>query len=270
MDQNKQLQVIENLDQSVLSIIGNKELSNFAKGFKMAEAISQLKALLTPEVMKPIMELQGNKLGFLTDKDKPGKDGKGGKGYPMEVVKNCIIEATLNGLQITGNHFNIIAGNTYPTKEGCGYKLDNMDGLDYDIVCEITAVNATKTSAKIVAHIEWTYFGTTKSKQLPIPIKIDQWTSVDAMIGKGDRKARAWLIKKITGTEVTSADVTDVESVVVKEGPIQVDHEFERAEALFKKAKNVQELDEMFVKMDNPDMGENVRDLYVEYKKKLS
>ncbi|MFK5282891.1 hypothetical protein ACI3PL_25325, partial [Lacticaseibacillus paracasei] len=80
------------------------------------------------------MALQGNRLGFKTDKDKSG-------GYPESVVKNCLIEAVLLGIQPTGNQFNIIAGNMYPTKEGCGYLLNNFKGLSYNLVCSLPRIN---------------------------------------------------------------------------------------------------------------------------------
>ena len=114
---------IEALNNSVMSVIGSDKMKSFEKAYIVAEAISNLQTLLTPEYMKPILALQGNRLGFRTDKDKNG-------GYSEAQVKNCLIEAVLMGLQPTGNQFNIIAGNTYPTKEGLGYLLANFQGLD--------------------------------------------------------------------------------------------------------------------------------------------
>lgn len=166
--------------------------------------------------MKPIMALQGNRLGFLTDLDKKG-------GYSMEVVKNCLIEAVLSGLQPTGNQFNIISGNMYPTKEGCGYILDSMSNLSYSIICDLPVINAAKTGAAVTANVEWAINGTKEEKKIPIPIKMDSYTSVDALIGKATRKARAWLISTLTGVEVVSADVTDSESVVVDSKPLDVE-----------------------------------------------
>ena len=52
---------------------------------------------------------------------------------------------------------------------------------------------------------------------------MDSYTSVDALIGKATRKARAWLISTLTGVEVVSADVTDSESIVVDSKPLDVE-----------------------------------------------
>jgi hypothetical protein len=59
------------------------------------------------------MALQGSNLGFKTDKDKTG-------GYSEAEVKTCLIDAVLLGLQPTGNEFNIIASQMYPTGVGFG------------------------------------------------------------------------------------------------------------------------------------------------------
>lgn len=205
---NTDTSIAKKLDQTVLSVIGSKALQGFEKAHLVAGAIEQLKQQLTAEYMKPIMALQGNKLGFRTDKDKTG-------GYPLEVVKNCLIEAVLMGLQPTGNQFNIIAGNTYPTKEGCGYLLNNFTGLKYDLVCGLPKINAEKTGAAVDVLITWTLGGQANEKTIPIPIKIDSYTSVDAIIGKATRKGRAWLLSNITGVEVTDGEIEDVNHTVV-------------------------------------------------------
>lgn len=199
---------IQKLNSSVLSVIGSKNLMLFDKAFRVAEAIGELKLLLTPEYMKPIMALQGNKLGFRTDKDKTG-------GYSEDVVKNCLIEATLMGLQVTGNQFNIIAGNTYPTKEGMGYLLANFEGLEYTLTTAFPRINESKTSAAVGVKIKWKLNGVSTEESFEIPIKLDAYTSVDAMLGKATRKGRAWLYSKISGTEITDGEVEDATHTVV-------------------------------------------------------
>ncbi len=122
--------VAKKLDSNVFAVIGQTALEGFEKAYLVADAIKELKSLLTAEYMSPIMYLQGNKLGFLTDKDKTG-------GYGESQVKNCLIEAVLFGLQPHGNQFNIISGQMYPTKEGLGQMLKNISGLKYEIVAGI-------------------------------------------------------------------------------------------------------------------------------------
>lgn len=199
-------ELAKKLDQSIISVLGSDNLLGFEKAFLVANAISQLKEFLTPEYMKPIMELQGNKLGFKTDKDKDG-------GYPEAVVKNCLIEAVLFGLQPYGNQFNIIKGNMYATKEGLGSLLKSMKGLSYDMTPELPRINGS--SSATLMNINWTLNGTTQSKKLEIPIKVDNFMGVDAILGKAYRKARKWLYDTITSSEIPEGDAMDTGATVM-------------------------------------------------------
>jgi hypothetical protein len=197
-------EVAEKLNNSVIAAIGNDKMIGFQKAYLISNAIAELKQLLTPEYMKPIMELQGNKLGFKTDKDTKG-------GYSESEVKNCLIEAVLFGLQPCGNQFNIIAGNMYATKEGCGYLLSKVAGLRYSITSELPRVK--DTSAAIVMNIQWTINEVSQTEKLDIPIKVNAYMGTDAIIGKATRKARKWLYDTITGSEIPEGDISDLDKV---------------------------------------------------------
>ena len=200
-------EIAKKLNESVISVIGQEQLIGFEKAYLIANATSELKKLLTPEYMKPIMELQGNVLGFKTDKDNKG-------GYSETIVKNCLIEAVLMGLQPYGNQFNIIAGNTYPTKQGFGYLLANFKGLSYEIIPELPRINSSNTSAAITMNIVWSVNSSEKKeRKIEIPIKVNNYMGTDAIIGKATRKARAWLYGTITGSEISDGDVFDPDSV---------------------------------------------------------
>ena len=199
-------QIAQQLNNNVLSVIGQENLKGFEKAYQIATATSKLKELLTPAYMRPIMELQGNVLGFKTDKDTSG-------GYPETTVKNCLIEAVLMGLQPYGNQFNIIAGNTYPTKQGLGYLLSNFKGLSYEIIPELPRVNKEHTSAAIVMNVCWSLDNSDrKERRIEIPIKVNKFIGTDAIIGKATRKARAWLYSTITGSEIGEGDVNDLDT----------------------------------------------------------
>jgi len=196
-------EVAEKLNSSVLQVIGNENIKGFQRAYIIADAIAVLKETLTKEYMKPIMNLQGNKLGFKTDKDNAG-------GYPEEIVKNCLIEAVLFGLQPCGNQFNIIAGNMYATKEGCGYLLSKIQGLKYDVIPELPRMN--EKSAAVVMNIEWTINGVTNNKKMDVPVKVNAYMGTDAVIGKATRKARKWLFDTITGCELPEGDSSENDS----------------------------------------------------------
>lgn len=203
MSENKNTAVALKLNEAVGSVLNQTNLLGFERAYATAQSIEVLKTLLTPEYMKPIMLLQGNRLGFKTDKDKSG-------GYPMEQVQNCLIEAVLMGLQPYGNQFNIIAGNMYPTKEGIGSLLAGWKGLKYSLICGVPKPNPDGKSAVVDVTIKWEINRESKEETIPFSIKMDAYTSVDALIGKATRKGRAWLASAISGIEITEGDVTEI------------------------------------------------------------
>jgi hypothetical protein len=228
MSENKNTAVALKLNEAVGSVLNQTNLLGFERAYATAQSIEVLKTLLTPEYMSPIMQLQGNCLGFKTDKDKSG-------GYPMDVVKNCLIEAVLMGLQPFGNEFNIIAGNTYATKDGVGRLLATWRGLKYSLICGVPKPNTDGKSAVVDVNIKWTINDESKEETIPISIKMDSYTSVDAMIGKATRKGRAWLLSAISGIEIVEADVTDAEylDITPKKNVAEVSKskEFDRVKA---------------------------------------
>lgn len=246
------LDVAKQLNQSVFQVLGEESLQGFEKAYLIASAAGELKKLLTDEYMRPILDLQGNRLGFKTDKDSNG-------GYPKEVVKNCLIEAVLTGVQPFGNQFNIIAGNCYITKEGFGYLLKNIKGLQYEIIPELPRIK--DQSAAVVMNIEWTINSITKKKGLDIPVKVNQYMGADAVIGKATRKARCWLFNTITGNEIADGDITDVEGVVIKttvrgSEEIANDKETTRILDFIETVKNEQQLLEVEPHLFNDELKE--------------
>lgn len=205
--EEKTTAIAKKLDSSVLAVITEKQLGGFEKSFQISQAIVALSETLSQEYMKPIMAMQNNRLGFKTDKD---------NGYPESVVKNCLIEAVLTGVEPYGNQFNIIAGNMYITKEGFGKLLKGIEGLKYDIVFDLPRINPDKTSAAVTAKITWSLSSSEQQiKEIPIPVRMNAHMGVDAVIGKATRKARAWLFNTVTGYEVADGDVSDVSVTVI-------------------------------------------------------
>ena len=202
--ENPKNEIAIQLNNAVGSVLNQTNLQGFERAYATAKSIEVLKGLLSQEYMAPIMQLQGNRLGFKTDKDKAS-------GYPVEIVKNCLIEAVLMGLQPYGNQFNIIAGNTYPTKEGLGHVLNNWNGLKYSLICGVPKPQQDGKSAIIDVNIKWTLSNKNSSETIPIAVKMDGYTSVDALVGKATRKGRAWLLGAISGMEITDADVEETE-----------------------------------------------------------
>lgn len=219
--------VVKKLNGAVVAVISAEKIEGFEKAYLIADAVGQLKSVLTADYMKPIMNLQGNRLGFKTDRDKDG-------GYSVDVVKNCLIEAVLTGVQPFGNQFNIIAGNCYITKEGMGHLLKNLPELkgNYEVIPELPRIKEDKSGAAVVMNIEWTINGEKKTRKIDFPIKLNSMMGTDAVIGKATRKARAWLFYTLTGMEIGDGDVTDIDHKVMngngkEEGPIPTKEELQ-------------------------------------------
>lgn len=207
----QQTEVAKQLDFAVLQVIGQDALNGFEKGFKVASAIALLKESLSEEFMKPIMLLQGTRLGFKTDKDREG-------GYHVSVVKQCLVDATLMGLEVTGNQWNIIASNLYVTKEGCEYLLAKIKGLKREITPLIPKIDGNM--AYITVRITWSLGGgEAQVREIDFAIKVSFYKGTttpiegnDAIMGKATRKARAWLLTHVTGVEIPEGDASESES----------------------------------------------------------
>ncbi|WP_430611562.1 hypothetical protein [Flavobacterium sp. JP2137] len=211
ISEQQQLVSIE-MNAQITAVLSNK-MQDFQKAFVMAGAIERIRELLTPEVMKPIMALQGSKLGFRTDKDKTG-------GYTMLEVKECLIESLLLGLQPYGNEWNIIGGNMYPTREGFGSVLDKIEGLRYNISYPKIIQSQDKLTANVVCKIDWQLNGDSKTQTIDFPVKSNAYATADALIGKAERKSRRWLYNHIKGTDISDGDATDVDFTVVSSKPL--------------------------------------------------
>lgn len=177
--------------------------SGFELALYKAEAIDQLTTALNDDVMKKIMVLCGKKIGFLTDKDSmPDK-------YKVSVIRDCVIEAVLTGLDVTGNHFNIIAGRMYTTKEGATHLLKNKtQGLQNH---EITypSIDINDGTAIVTTKIQWKLNGTTDSRIINFTVRVNKGMSADAIYGKTERKAKIWLYNHLTNNEVPDGEVGD-------------------------------------------------------------
>lgn len=240
--ENVFLSVSKVIDSQISTVLSSN-VNGFQKAFVMSSAIDIIKAQLSDEYMKPIMALQGSSLGFKTDQDTVKvKDAKGkwetkkGDGYPLEIVRECLIEAIFLGLEVTGNQFNIIGGNTYPTREGFGALLDKMVGLKKNFEYKNIQQPTGQKVAYVTVNITWQMENDNAKKQtIEFPIKSNEYTSYDALIGKAERKAKRWLYNTIKGTDISDGDVSDIPHVEVKE---QSELKLPRLNSLFESVKS--------------------------------
>lgn len=227
MEDNKTLALVQSKEQFALAMKDAENLdivNNTAAAFDAAIVIHKLRAVLTDDIMKQVfMPLQGQKIGFRTDKI-----------YPVETVRNCIIDAAANGLLTTGNQFNIIAGNMYPTKEGYTALLAKLKKSDlrlsylFEFDPETKATSADPSYVAIPCRIS---YKTSKDdmkgffKYIALVKSNGATSTTDQLRGKAERKCKKAFFEFLTGIDLGDgdADTVDVpyEDVTERKTPSQ-------------------------------------------------
>lgn len=180
--------------------------NNFSAAFEAVGVVTTLRQVLSDEVMKQVfMPLMNTKIGFLTDRNgKPNSRGQVRPPYPIDTVRDCIIDAVTIGLNPTGNQFNIIADRMYPTKEGYTALLKKM-GVKYYI--DVSYDKSQSTSfAEIPCKIYFEYNGEKSTFTVTATVKKDDYSSVDQLRGKAERRAKKALFEYLTGCDLGDAD----------------------------------------------------------------
>lgn len=191
---------IETLDSIVAYGRSAMKLANgMRKSLMRSNYIARMRSALTPEVMGAVMYLQGSELGFLTDKDKEG-------GYPVNVVRDCVISAAAKGLAPVENQFNIIGGRMYVTTNGCLQILAEL-GVRHSETAAIPQLGADRAKTKVL--VEWEEDGRRQSKELEFEVRLNKGMGVDGANGKAIRKARMWLVNRISGMTLADADAEE-------------------------------------------------------------
>lgn len=171
-----------------------------------ARATNKLREMITNDMMKDIMALQGSHLGFVTDKDRDG-------GYKVDVVKEVMIEAALNGFRMVGNESNIIAGRHYGTKLGYRRKVMELEGFT-NLVIEPGVPEASGQNALVPLIASWKLDGKTytlrrlKTDEIDrrIPVRVNSGMGADAILGKAERKVLKEIYELCCGCTIADAD----------------------------------------------------------------
>ncbi|MFH1743479.1 MAG: hypothetical protein ABIH23_31120 [bacterium] len=174
----------------------------FKQMMLISSGIKRLRNALTPEILQEVMFLQGSALGFLTDKDKEG-------GYKdLNVIRDCVLEATMRGAMVCGNEMNIIARRPYFTKAYFERILRQFPGLT-GLKVNLSVPKLVEGRQVVHASCSWALQGVKDSLEVDIPIKVNAGMGDDAILGKARRKALAQIYGQITGSPLADADVDD-------------------------------------------------------------
>lgn len=205
--------------ETAVSELNSGKYTGFALAIAKAKVVEMISNALTSEMMKPVMAMQGKAYGFKIDLK--GKDT-----YKEEIVRDCMIEATLAGLEFTGNQFNIIGGNMYAAKNGCTHIL-LKNGVQNEVSFQLSKERDGVTVCPTT--ISWiTRDGKTGKQTIEFPVKVYKGiTTEEAIQGKCERKIKSWLIEKLTGIIIKDGDIDKTVNGVVDGGYAEVVKEHE-------------------------------------------
>lgn len=169
------------------------------KAFVIAGAVTALRSALNDKIMSDVMSLANNPLGFKTDR--PSKDKPA---YGVPVVRDCVVQALIRGLRMTGNEFNIIAGNLYVTKEGCRRLIREFPGLT-DLKIQTGVPKKTGDGALVDCKATWRRDGQADELlcegSYAIAVRVNSAMGIDAIVGKAESKLLRRIYERLVGSE---------------------------------------------------------------------
>lgn len=181
---------------------------DFTEELEVARAMIDMRGLLTPELMAPVLAMMNTDLGFRTDRDPKVKNSRGEypAPYQIDVVREVFIEARLRGLRLIGNEFNIIAARCYATKNG-------LERLVRDITkgtCEISIdpPQMLQGFAKVKCRATWKFknetftIGVRAEDPCEYLVRVNEFMGPDGAMGKAERKIYKRIYARLTGKDV--------------------------------------------------------------------
>lgn len=194
-----------------LSALQNQ--GKFERAFILARGVEQLREIITEDMMKPIMALQGTSLGFRTDKDKDREPG-----YKWEIVRECLIEATLRGWHPVNNEWNIITGRAYGTRNGLARTVLEFPGMvGLKRTFGVPHLSQTGGGAIVKHKATWTLNGIADEIEGELAIRVNAGQGADAILGKAHRKQSALILDRLTGSQQSiDGEVDDVDGSSVR------------------------------------------------------
>lgn len=200
---------------------------SFVQEIQIAQAMVDLRRLLTDDMMAPIMALQNTNIGFRTDRDPSvtprDKDGKEMQPYPLSVVRDCTIEAMMRGFRMIGNESNIIAGKWYGAKNGFFRKIKEFPNLsNFSDSYDPPQLSPDGKTATVKARASWVLNGEKKTigvepnDPFVVVVRVNSFMGPDAIKGKAERKLWKAVHDRLLGTVTPDAEPEDVLDVVAR------------------------------------------------------
>lgn len=199
---------LDAIDNVTRQFFGRTFENHFRESLALANAVKALKTHMPDNLVIGIKKtLENTSLGFKTDKE---------EGYPITTIKKCLIESALRGLHWNGNEFNIIADNTYVTREGFTGMM-NRDPRFSDLELYFDPPEfPEKGKAIVICRGKWKFNGVEDELEARIPVKLYSGQGDDVALGKANRKFRARIWERVTGKDWSDGDVESPDAVRAK------------------------------------------------------
>jgi hypothetical protein len=202
---------LQKATSDAVTVYADASSGNIASALKAAMAIQSLRAYFDePSIKAAVIALQDSPLGFRTDRD-PSVKRKDKTGnyipnvkYEYAVVKEAAIEALLRGLQLVGNQFNIIAGRFYCTREGFDFLIKQLPISDFSM--SIGVPKMVQNGATVECSATWNQSKKDLTCSAVIPVKADQHSTADQLIGKATRKFLKRCYERMSGNIMPDDD----------------------------------------------------------------
>lgn len=187
------------------------------RSFAMSITVKQVQEIFTKEVCQTLLlPLMGTALGFRTDRD---SDPAGP--YPIEVVRDCAVEALVKGYSLYGNEWNIIGRNMYVTKTGAENRVKDWPGMA-NLRIAVSNPDIVGDVAMCAARASWMLNGTEDSlvckrlldgdgvvefdERLAVRVNANSKVTQDAIKGKATGKLFKLILQRISGIHVPDPD----------------------------------------------------------------
>lgn len=218
---------IQQANEAAMAAFGSGSSGNIIAALQVAESMENLRRLFDePAIQARITALQDTAIGFRTDRD-PKTKKRGAQEYntpySYNVVKDCAIEAGLRGLQLVGNQWNIISSRTYCTKEGFEFLIKGLKHVtDFRVNL---GVPANKPGGVIIeCEGSWNNAGQPQTLKSSIPVKSDDYSSADQLLGKATRKFLKRCYEMMTGNVMPEGEAGEDGQIEAAQGRVLIPH----------------------------------------------
>jgi len=191
-----------------------------ARGLIAGAAMSQMRELLTDEVMGSLMPIVGSPLGMKTDRR-----------YDSAQVRDMVLEGLLKGARVVGNEMNFLGGNLYLTKEYWERRFRELDGVSEVREPTLGIPKQTKigdklyatTQAKLVYRVDGKLRTTACTGDDAITVIWNKTDRLETMYGKVKKRLYAIAFAEVAGMAVDLDDDVPIDapfSTTVEERPM--------------------------------------------------